>query len=139
LEKIHPGENCANCICEKKYEQKSDPYCYQWACYQTADLLAKRLQIAPEKYTVSFQSRLDKNWMSPFTDKVLMERAAKGDKRILVFCPAFVADCLETTIEIEDEYKEMFLEAGGERLDLVESLNAHPHWVEAVRGLVLKN
>jgi ferrochelatase len=61
--------------------------------------------------------------------------AEKGKKRILVFCPAFVSDCLETIYEIGMEYEEEFLAEGGERLQLVESLNTHPLWVEALADM----
>ena len=75
---------------------------------------------------------MDKNWLEPFSDKVVEQLAKNGAKKLLVFSPAFVADCLETTIEIGDEYHEIFLEHGGEKLDLVESLNSDPLWVDAV-------
>ena len=65
-----------------------------------------------------------------------MEQLSKGNTSILAFSPAFVADCLETTIEIGEEYKEEFIEAGGEKLDLVPSLNDNPLWYEAVADLV---
>jgi ferrochelatase len=86
-------------------------------------------------YTVSFQSRLDKNWLTPFSDAVVEERAKQGDKRLLVFSPAFVADCLETNVEIGVEYQEIFEEHGGKKVQLVDSLNDHPIWVECVADL----
>ena len=68
-----------------------------------------------------------------------MEELAKsGKKRVLVFCPAFIADCLETTIEIGEEYQEEFEKFGGEKLQLVEGLNDHPLWIKAVKELVLE-
>jgi len=86
---------------------------------------------------VSFQSRLGKNpWTEPFTPDVIEHLQEKGIKNILVFSPAFVADCLETIIEIGMEYKDDFIEAGGARLDLVPSLNEDPLWIDAVEGLV---
>jgi len=74
--------------------------------------------------------------MQPYTSKIIEERAEKGAKRMLVFCPAFVSDCLETTIEILDEYQEEFEEKGGEHLDLVESLNDNPKWIKTVAEMV---
>jgi len=94
------------------------------------------LGIPEDRYTVCFQSRLDKNWLEPFSDKVVEEQAKKGAKKLLVFSPAFVADCLETTIEIGEEYQEIFEEHGGEKVQLVESLNDHPLWIEALEDLV---
>jgi ferrochelatase len=78
-------------------------------------------------------------WLEPFSDKVVIEQAKKSAKKLLVFSPAFVADCLETTIEIGEEYKQLFEENGGETLHLVESLNDHPMWIDALKDLVLKN
>ena len=78
--------------------------------------------------------------MQPYTDKVLEERCKEhGDKRILVFCPAFVSDCLETTIEISVEYQEEFEEFGGEHVQLVPSLNDHPEWIKTVAEMVKEN
>ena len=67
------------------------------------------------------------------------ERAKAGDKRLLVFSPAFVADCLETTVEIGEEYVEIFEEDGGEHLDLVPSLNAEDDWADAVTDLIRRH
>ena len=83
-----------------------------------------------------FQSRLDSKWLRPFSDDVIVERGEGGDKKLLVFSPAFVADCLETLIEIGEEYQEVFEEHGGEQVDLVPSLNDHPAWVEGLEDLV---
>ena len=107
--------------------------------YATTRLLAERLNIPKERYTVCFQSRLDKKWLEPFSDKVVEECARKGMKKILVFSPAFTADCLETIIEIGDEYQEIFKEHGGEKVQLVESLNDHPLWIKCLKELVLAN
>ncbi|MGB0932444.1 MAG: ferrochelatase [Chitinophagales bacterium] len=102
--------------------------------------MAKELNISEDNYTITYQSRLGKDpWMQPYTDKVLEELAHKGIKKVLVFCPAFVADCLETIFEIGVEYQEEFEEAGGEKVALVESLNTHPLWVEAVKEMILEN
>jgi ferrochelatase len=92
--------------------------------------------LSEEEYTVCFQSRLDKKWLRPFSDDVIKELAEKGAKKLLFFSPAFVADCLETTVEIGEGYLEEFQEMGGETLELVPSLNAHPMWVDCVEGLV---
>ncbi|MDZ7777458.1 MAG: ferrochelatase [Bacteroidales bacterium] len=89
-------------------------------------------------YSVSFQSRLSKNWLKPFTDEKLLQLVREGNKRILIVAPAFVADCLETTIELGVEYKEMFLKEGGEELTLVESLNDDDLWVKGVHSIISK-
>lgn len=102
--------------------------------------MAEALDLEDGDYTVSFQSRLGKDpWIQPYTDDVLGTLAANGVKKILAFSPSFVADCLETTIEVGEEYHEMFTELGGEDLQLVESLNDHPQWVEAAREIILEN
>jgi ferrochelatase len=96
----------------------------------------RKLGIAEEKATTCFQSRLDKNWIRPFSDDVLRDLAKNGTKKVLVFSPAFVADCLETLIEIEDEYLEIFTEHGGETLHMVKSLNAEDYWVDALVDII---
>jgi ferrochelatase len=111
-------------------------HCYRAQCFATARALAARLALAEGSWSVSFQSRLGRTpWIHPYTDVVLPELAAHGKKRVVVFCPAFVADCLETLEEIGIRAKHDFNAAGGERLTLVPSLNASPRWVDAVVAL----
>src|SRR6185436_11040442 len=104
-------------------------------CHSTARLIASEINIPEEKYTVCFQSRLGKNWITPYSDVVIEERAKKGDKKLLVFAPAFVSDCLETIYEIKVEYDDLFKKHGGEKVQLVESLNDHPLWIEALSSI----
>ena len=90
-----------------------------------------------DKYTICFQSRLGKDpWVKPYTSEVVAELAKKGAKRLLVFCPAFVADCLETVYEVTIEYGDEFKALGGEHVQLVESLNDNPFWIEALERMV---
>lgn len=111
--------------------------CYRAQSFATARALAGRLGLPDEQWSVSFQSRLGRDpWIKPYTDLRLVELAKAGVKRMAVFCPAFVADCLETLEEIGIRANEDFRAAGGERLVLVPSLNAHPAWVDAVVGLL---
>lgn len=111
--------------------------CYSAQCHATAYAIANELDIPSEKFTVSYQSRFGpERWLHPYTDEVLEQQVQKGNTRILAFSPAFVADCLETTMEIGVEYKEEFMEAGGEKLDLVESLNDDPDWIEFIAKMV---
>jgi protoporphyrin/coproporphyrin ferrochelatase len=108
-------------------------WCYRMQCFFTAREIAQRLGLEAGKWTVTFQSRLGRTpWIRPYTDVVIPELAQKGVKRLAVFCPAFVADCLETLEEIGIRGRDQFLACGGEALTLVPSLNAHPSWV---RGL----
>jgi protoporphyrin/coproporphyrin ferrochelatase len=112
-------------------------HCYRAQCFETTRLLVKELGLKEGSYTTCFQSRLGRDpWVQPYTDDVVKELAAKGIKRVLAFSPAFVADCLETTIEVAEEYKEMFEEKGGEHWVLVESLNDSEAWVDLLVDLV---
>ncbi len=112
-------------------------YCYRSACFETSQLLALELDLSEKDYTVCFQSRLGKDpWIKPYTEDVLKELVKKNKKRILAFSPAFISDCLETTIEVGEEYKEDFIEAGGEEWDLVESLNDSSVWIKCLQELV---
>lgn len=132
------GTLCEEHNCETEINE-TNQYCYKATCYATTRLIAKKLNLQQDKYTVCFQSRLDKKWLEPFADKVVIEQAKKGAKKILVFSPAFVADCLETLIEIGLEYQQLFKEHGGEKVQLVESLNDHPMWIETLKNIVLKS
>ena len=115
------------------------PNCYRAQSFATARALAERLKLPAEKYTVCFQSRLGRTpWIQPYTDVVLDELAAKGVKKLAVFCPAFVADCLETIEEIGMRAVEQFKSKGGEQLVLVPSLNSSPPWVSAVAAIATK-
>jgi ferrochelatase len=123
--------------CCSKYHNKNQ-FCYRAQCFKTTRLLAKTLNIAEDKYTVCFQSRLGKDpWIKPYTDEVIVDLTNKGVKSVLAFSPAFIADCLETTIEVGVEYKELFLENGGQRWDLVKSLNNEPSWIKCLENMVL--
>lgn len=112
-------------------------HCYRAQCFETTRLLVKLLNIPEGQYTTCFQSRLGNDpWIKPYTEDVVKELPKRGIKSVLAFSPAFVADCLETTLEVGEEYKEFFEEAGGEHWQLVESLNDSPVWVEALVDLV---
>lgn len=133
LSKSHclKAENCCNTPCE------ANKFCYSAQCHQTAHAIANKLGLSKDQYTICFQSRLGKDpWIKPYTSEVLDNKLTEGKDSILVFSPAFVADCLETTIEIGEEYKEEFIEAGGKKLDLVPSLNDNPEWFKVVAELV---
>jgi protoporphyrin/coproporphyrin ferrochelatase len=135
VDKLYKDRKCRNHSCENEINEENR-FCYKAHCYATTRMLAERLGIAPDRYTVCFQSRLGKGWIEPFSDDVIADRAVKGDKKLLVFSPAFVADCLETTIEIGEEYDEMFKHAGGDSVTLVPSLNDRPEWIDALETMV---
>ena len=111
--------------------------CYRAQCFATSRLLARGLGLGADQWTVTFQSRLGRvPWIKPYTDLVLADLPRQGVKRVAVFSPAFVADCLETLEEIAIRGRETFLRAGGEDLRLVPSLNDHPGWIDTVVELV---
>ncbi len=112
--------------------------CYRANCFATTRALVQKLNIPEGKYASTFQSRLDDKWLKPYSDKVIAEKAKEGKKKMLVFSPAFVADCLETIYEIGIEYQEIFTEHGGEKIQLVESLNDSPKWIDALKKMVLE-
>lgn len=136
VDKVYQDGLCSDRDCEHELTEENK-YCYKATCYATTRLIAEKLNLPEDRYTVCFQSRLDKNWLTPFSDKVVEEWGKKGAKKLLVFSPAFTADCLETIIEIGDEYQEIFEEHGGEKVQLVESLNEHPLWIKCLKDLVL--
>lgn len=127
------NENCC-----KKYHDKNR-LCYRAQCYETSRLVAAKMGLSNDDYVVTFQSRLETRakdpWLKPYTDLVIADLAKDGVKSILAFSPSFIADCLETTIEVGVEFKEIFEENGGEKWQLVESLNDHPKWIEALEEL----
>jgi protoporphyrin/coproporphyrin ferrochelatase len=135
VNKVYDSGLCEGHHCEDEITEENK-FCYKATCYATTRLLAERLNIPKEKYTVCFQSRLDEKWLKPFSDLVVKECAQKGMKKILVFSPAFTADCLETIIEIGVEYQEIFKHNGGDKVQLVESLNDHPVWIQCIKDLV---
>lgn len=118
---------------------KNNEYCYRANCFETTRQLVKRLHIPEGKYETTFQSRLNDKWIKPYSDKVIAEKGKEGKKKILVFSPAFVADCLETIYEIGTEYQEIFEKNGGEKIQLVESLNDSHLWIETLKNMVLKS
>ena len=138
IRKASVDSYCKLGSCCDNYNDKNQ-YCYRAQCFLTSRLIAKELGLQESDYTVTFQSRLGRDpWIQPYTDDVLKTLAKEGKKSVLAYSPAFVADCLETTVEVGEEFKEEFMEAGGERWDLVESLNNHPDWIEALKSIVLK-
>jgi len=107
-------------------------FCYRHQCFTTTKLITSQLSIPADKYSISFQSRLGKGWLEPFTDIRLEQMPGEGIKKLLILCPAFVSDCLETLEEIAERGKEIFLHAGGESFTMIPCLNIHPVWVKAI-------
>lgn len=107
--------------------------CYRHQCFNTTELVAQQLNIPKEKYSNSFQSRLGRDeWLKPYTVVRLAELPKEGIKKLLILCPAFVSDCLETLEEIAIEGNVVFTAAGGESFTLIPCLNVHPLWVTTI-------
>lgn len=122
-------ENC----CE--VQSPAHETCYRAQCYRTVASFARVAGVT--KYSVAFQSRLGREpWLKPYTDEELKRLAADGVKRLLVICPAFVADCLETLEEIAIRGRETFIEAGGRELVQIPCLNDHPAWIGTLEKFV---
>jgi ferrochelatase len=111
--------------------------CYRAQVLATTRALVARAGLSPEKFSVSFQSRLaGEQWLTPFTDYELERLPREGRKRLLVICPAFVADCLETLEEIRGQGKETFVKAGGESFEQIPCLNDQPPYISFLLGRV---
>lgn len=129
------GSNGCNCMkitncCE--VNTVAHATCYRHQVFTTTRLVAEKLGLPQDKYSISFQSRLGKGWLEPFTDIRLEQMPKEGIKKLLIICPAFISDCLETLEEIAERGKETFLEAGGESYEMIPCLNTHPMWVETL-------
>ena len=135
VDDIYADSLCADNNCENEITNENK-FCYKATCYETTRLIASRFNLSRDKYTVSFQSRLTKNWLEPFTDEILEEFPTKGIKNILVLSPAFTADNLETLYEIDDEYKELFIENGGNSLTMIPSLNDSSKWADTIVKII---
>lgn len=140
LEKSDPtGTHCykANNCCEVHSE--AHQFCYKHQVTVTTKLVAESLGIPGSQYSISFQSRLagDK-WIGPYTDKLLEELPKKGINKLLVACPAFVSDCLETLEEIHMEGKETFLNAGGKEFVAIPCLNTNNYWGKSLCKIIDK-
>ncbi len=135
VDKVYDDGLCEDQPCETALNEENK-FCYKATSYATTRLIAAKLGLKETDYTVCFQSRLDKKWLTPFSDVIVEEQGKKGAKKLLAFSPAFVADCLETIIEIGDEYQEIFEEHGGEKVQLVPSSNDHPRFIDCLEDLV---
>jgi len=114
-------------------------FCYRAQCFETTRLLAKELGIPEDKYKVVFQSRLGKSpWIQPYADEAIRSLPQMGYKKVAVMMPSFVSDCLETTIEVGLEFREIFENAGGEEWIFIDSLNDSTLWIESLKDLALE-
>ena len=112
-------------------------FCYRHQVITTTELVAAQLNLEKSKYSFSFQSRLGRDpWLKPFTVDQLEHFPKKGIKKLLVVCPAFVSDCLETLEEIQMEGNEDFLKAGGESLTMIPAMNENADWIDCAAELI---
>ena len=115
-----------------------DPY--HCEARKTARLLAEQLGLAPQTYSVTFQSRFGKaKWLEPATEPTLQQLASSGTRSVEVLCPGFTSDCLETLEEISQEARETFLHAGGEAFHYIPCLNDNPQWISALEHIALNH
>lgn len=113
--------------------------CYRAQCFKTVKAFVAKAGVPAGKFSVSFQSRLGRDpWLKPYTDHELERLAKCGIKRMLVMCPAFVTDCLETLEEIGLRGVETFQQAGGSELTLIPCLNEHPRWVKTLENRIAR-
>ncbi len=114
---------------------RGDPYYDQ--CQKTAEMLADQLELEESEWSQCFQSRFGKQlWLKPYTSDVLTELAANGIKEVDIICPGFSADCLETLDEIQIEYRDLFIQRGGEQFHYIGALNDNDDHIEMMRTLV---
>jgi ferrochelatase len=113
--------------------------CYRAQCFATTREFVKRAGVPEGKYSVSFQSRLGKDpWLKPYTDYELVRLAQEGKKKMMVICPAFVSDCLETIEEIGMRGCEDFMAASGKEYTRIPCMNEHPRWIETLTKMAYK-
>ncbi len=117
-------------------ESQAHRTCYRAQCFKTVQAFVKAAGIPDDKYSVAFQSRLGRDpWLKPYTDHLLESMGKAGVKKLLVICPAFVSDCLETLEEIAIRGRESFRAAGGGDLTMIPCLNTHPRWLETLEKI----
>jgi ferrochelatase len=130
----------SHCLIDNNCCAQSSPIhdrCYRAQCFKTVDAFVEVAGLPKTKFSVAFQSRLGREpWLQPYTDRAIADLAAKGTKKLLVICPAFVADCLETLEEIGIRGRQTFCEAGGEELTLIPCLNENPLWIAALEKMI---
>lgn len=132
LRKKSPYCLASHACCDKNAQ------CYRAQCFATTKALTSLLKIPRERYTHCFQSRLGKEpWLEPYASDAIQKLAQDGVKKLLVFSPSFVCDCLETIYEIKEEYGAEFRHAGGKQLDLVPGLNDSPSWIAALEQIII--
>lgn len=137
IAKSNCGYNCASSTTPCPKVTSINFSCYKAQCYATSQLIANKLNLAKKQYTTAFQSRLGRTpWITPYTDDMLLDLRSQGVNDLVVACPAFVTDCLETLEEIGIRAKNSWLQAGGKSLTLVPCLNDDDLWVDSIIAII---
>jgi protoporphyrin/coproporphyrin ferrochelatase len=137
VRKTDPTQShCLTMGCCERPNPEAHAVCYTHQTKVTTMRIAAALGLDKNKYSQSFQSRLGRKWLTPYTDVRLKQMPSEGIKNLLVVCPAFVSDCLETLEEIAEEGRDIFLEHGGETFQMIPCLNTSPRWIDTVLRLV---
>lgn len=119
----------------KRYLLNGDPYHCQ--CHKTARLVAEKLQLEDDDWSVAFQSRLGREeWLRPYTDEVLPQWAQSGVEDVDVICPGFAADCLETLEEVALRYRDLFIDSGGKTLSYIPALNDRDDHIDCLAAII---
>lgn len=135
---LKKADKTNHCLSEQCCEVPSKAHltCYQKHCIDSANLIAKALNIPKEKFSIAYQSRFGRNWLSPHTDEVAVQLAKDGVSSLLVVSPSFVTDGLETLEELGIRLKEKFLQAGGKKFMLAPALNDSEEWIESATRMI---
>lgn len=135
VDKVYEEGKCTDHACENEITEENK-FCYKATCYATTRKLVEKLGLKEGDYTTSFQSRLDDKWLKPYSDAEIEKLGKQGKRKLLVFSPAFVADCLETLVEIGVEYQDILNENGGGEVTLVPSCNDSDTFVDGILELL---
>lgn len=133
------GNHClkSETCCSLSSPSPAHATCYRHQVLQTTECFVQKTGLSADQYTVAYQSRLGRaKWLEPSTEQTLEKLAREGKKNILVLCPAFVTDCLETLEEIDMQGRETFLAAGGENLTYIPCLNSNNDWIDCLASWI---
>jgi ferrochelatase len=131
------GSHCLNSETCCQTASRAHETCYRAQSFQTMTAFVQHAGVPADKFSAAFQSRLGRYpWLRPYTDHELPRLAARGVKKLLVICPSFVSDCLETLEEIGIRGRATFLEAGGRELILIPCMNEHPLWLDLLQKMI---
>jgi ferrochelatase len=122
----------------RQFLLKGDPYYCQ--CHASARLIAEKLDLQPDEWQLTFQSRFGREeWLKPYCDKTLEEWAINGIESVDMVCPGFSADCLETLEEVAMQNRDIFRSAGGKQYAYIPALNDRPDHIEALVSIIEQN